>query len=338
MKKLMTLAFALTIAAAMAMTISSCSSDDVNEVTPRKSTTEKIHVTIGAGIDNVTTRSTVADDGTNRTLKFTTGDKLYVYGVLECESKSTEGGIQQVYTKIMTGYLDLVDGDGSTSARFSGDLTVYKANEYPVDNDGDNDPDFYKVNYSVDNDYSFNPGADPLAVSYNYCTSNTLIYGFNIKLVHKDAGANFVVESNTTYPEYGQASCNNQFSADVNTTMHTNLNVETKTYDPSNKSVALASNQAIFNCNISGLTAGDDYDVSMILGDDPLHPVNISIGTVTADADKKVIFAFPLAIDGYEHIYTLKIGDNNINLGSKTLAKKIYKITRTWNGSAFVTP
>ena len=83
MKKLMTLAFALTIAAALAMTISSCSSDDVNEVTPRKSTTEKIHVTIGAGIDDVTTRSMVANENGNYVLKFTTGDKLYVFGVLE---------------------------------------------------------------------------------------------------------------------------------------------------------------------------------------------------------------------------------------------------------------
>ena len=334
MKKLMTLAFALTIVAALAMTISSCSSDDVNEVTPRKSTTEKIHVTIGAGIDDVTTRSMVADDGTNRTLKFTTGDKLYVYGVLECESKSTEGGIQQVYTKIMTGYLDLVDGNGSTSARFSGDLTVYKANETPYYYNPGDDPAFYNVNYSIDNDYSFTPGADPLAVSYNYCTSNNLLYGFNIKLVHKDAGANFVVESNTTYPEYGQASYNNQFSADVTTTMHTNLNVETKTYDPSNKSVALASNQAIFNCNISGLEAGNNYVVIMSLD----GSLNYSIGTVTANGSGVAAFAFPLVTDGYAHNYTLKIGSNNISLGSKTLEKKIYKITRTWNGSAFVTP
>ena len=148
MKKLMVLAYALTIAAAVAMTISSCSSDDVNEVTPRKSTNEKIHVTIGAGIDDVTTRSTVADDGTNRTLKFTTGDKLYVFGVLEYATFSTEFyGNVQLYTKIMTGYLDLVDGNGSTSAKFSGNLTVYKANETPVNDNENKDPDFYAVHH-----------------------------------------------------------------------------------------------------------------------------------------------------------------------------------------------
>ena len=82
---------ATAIAAALAMTtITSCSSEIDNsieeqpvEVTPGQ---EGVKITISAGIDDgdATTRSEVEYNTTTktRTLKFTTGDRLYVFGAI----------------------------------------------------------------------------------------------------------------------------------------------------------------------------------------------------------------------------------------------------------------
>ena len=97
---------ALSMTAALVMT--ACSEDMMTE-TPQAPSTSKIipyTVTVNGG---ATTRATVADD--NKTLKFATGDKLYVTGT------------------DIKGVLDIQTGDGSTtgpgtaSATFSGDLT-----------------------------------------------------------------------------------------------------------------------------------------------------------------------------------------------------------------------
>ncbi len=102
MKKNSFLWAALSMTAALVMT--ACSSDDNMTETPQTpSTSKKIPYTVTVG--EATTRATV--DGDNKTLKFATGDKLYITG----------DDIQ--------GVLDLQDGDeGKTSgATFSGELT-----------------------------------------------------------------------------------------------------------------------------------------------------------------------------------------------------------------------
>ena len=116
MKKLL---FALIVLALLA-----CTKELSITVEPQQ--VQTIHVMVGAGIGDAEpqTRSTVSYSGGTRTLQFTTGDRLYVRGVLEREPDDT--GIDQE-TKIVAGYLT-VDASSispsGTSASFTGDLDV----------------------------------------------------------------------------------------------------------------------------------------------------------------------------------------------------------------------
>lgn len=113
MKKNSFLWAALSMTAALVMT--ACSSDDNNmtEAPVAPSTSKTIPYTVTVN-DGATTRATV--DGDNRTLRFASGDKLYITG-----------------TNIK-GVLDLQDGGaGETSnVTFSGDLT-YSGEGSPAD-------------------------------------------------------------------------------------------------------------------------------------------------------------------------------------------------------------
>ena len=97
---------ALSMTAALVMT--ACSEDMMTE-TPQAPSTSKIipyTVTVNGG---ATTRATVADD--NKTLKFATGDKLYITG-------TNIKGVLGIQTGDGT-----TTGPGTASATFSGDLT-----------------------------------------------------------------------------------------------------------------------------------------------------------------------------------------------------------------------
>ena len=90
---------ALSMTAAFMMT--ACSSDDINKVTPQsEGRIIPFEATVSGG---ALTRVAVDDD--NQTLKFATGDKLYISG-----------------TNIK-GVLDILTGTGTVSATFSGNLT-----------------------------------------------------------------------------------------------------------------------------------------------------------------------------------------------------------------------
>ncbi|MCR5159925.1 MAG: hypothetical protein K6D37_12490 [Prevotella sp.] len=105
---------ALSMTAALVMT--ACSSDDSMTETPvAPSTSKTIPYTVTVGGDEATTRATV--DGDNKTLKFATGDKLYITGT------------------DIKGVLDLKAGDAgkATGATFSGELT-YSGSGSPADN------------------------------------------------------------------------------------------------------------------------------------------------------------------------------------------------------------
>ena len=96
----------LSMTAALVMT--ACSSDDNMVETPAAPQDEvktiPYSVTVGQGGDAATTRATVDSD--NKTLRFATGDKLYITG-----------------TNVM-GVLEITSGVGETTgATFSGDLT-----------------------------------------------------------------------------------------------------------------------------------------------------------------------------------------------------------------------
>ena len=85
--------------------------------------------------------------------------------------------------------------------------------------------------------------------------------------------------------------------------------------------VTLTAKSAFLNCAISGLTAGDTYEVKM--ADHMDQPVS-----VTADAEGKLNFVAWL-LTGEVNDLTILIGDDKYaNLGSKTLAAKVYNVTR----------
>ena len=125
----------LAMTAAVAMVVGACSSDDNlvdNGAADGATAARSVTVTVGAGIaDDAATRSAVVN-GTDaetgkptRTLKFTPGDKLYVYGEINnIEYKS--------------GMLKMVGeptNDGM-NATFSGEMTAYtKVDNLFIQND-----------------------------------------------------------------------------------------------------------------------------------------------------------------------------------------------------------
>ena len=139
MKKMTTMLSALTIAAALMMNLTACTNDDnITATTEQPETVSQpktVHVTVGAGIGSGdgTTRAAVTQDGTTRTLTFTTGDRLYV----------VEGIYSVTPYVYLAGYLDMVgspSADGK-SASFSGNLSVCLEDGSPSTYDfGDADP------------------------------------------------------------------------------------------------------------------------------------------------------------------------------------------------------
>ena len=137
MKKMTTTLSALTIAAALMMNLTACTNDDnIATTTEQPETVSQqttVHVTVGAGIGDGTTRAAVTQEGTTRTLTFTAGDRLYV----------SEGIYSSNPVKYLVGYLDMVGTppDGANTATFSGDLSVYLDDGTPSTYDfGDADP------------------------------------------------------------------------------------------------------------------------------------------------------------------------------------------------------
>ena len=117
---------------AAALLFAGCSSEDgvIEEQTPQQpqQTQATIHVTVGAGITDgeATTRSTVDYTGGTRTLQFTSGDRLYVWG----QKDKIYDQFDTYYCEyVVAGTLELVaiDPEDPTKATFSGDLSVYRA-------------------------------------------------------------------------------------------------------------------------------------------------------------------------------------------------------------------
>ena len=126
MKTMMKL-FGAAVFAAAVLSVSSCQTEILVEDTPQTQeeivvpeTVSGIPVTVGAGI--VDTKSSVVTDGEgNRTLTFTSGDRLYVTGSLTLDFGAGNEDCE------LSGYLDAQSiGDPATTATFSGNLELYK--------------------------------------------------------------------------------------------------------------------------------------------------------------------------------------------------------------------
>lgn len=329
MRKTLITAGWLVMAAALTMGMTACSSEDnvIEEQQPQQPEQQptqavgKVHVSVGAGIDSNTTRSAVVKENGTRTLTFTTGDKLYIYGYLSDEGGEgsdepkafkamTRGGGG---SKILAGYLE-IDGTpepGATTATFSGDLTVWCMGEEPWE--------------YVESSYDFTT-EDPLGE----CSTVRAI------LVHKDAGSSFVVR-----PEKDGYYENGNLAATVDALMTTSFYIS-GTYDSEHQHFPLAiddeyGSAPIFNCTVTGgLTANAEYEVTLLDGADASSVGGFgSMGTVTANSSGGVSFACTSKVSKEIRYYAIRfkntaVADDwkRISLGTKALESKVYNISR----------
>ena len=294
MKAIVKLFGAIVLAATLSI---SCQKEIQTDIdTPVEQEVYGIPVTVNAGI--VDTKSAVVYEGGVRTLNFTLGDKLLVSASLELDLG--EGPVDCM----LSGELDIdtIDTDGTT-ATFSGDLDLYK--------------------------YSF-PQLEQ--ITYNFGTDNPLD-------LCDQAQALLVHEGTTVSGGVMGTGYNQQMASTVEELMTTCLNVS-GTYDTTNHSFSLSTNRGsqitpIFNCTINGLTANTEYQVYLLMGssiDDASG--DRMLGSVTSDAYGNVAFAcYTTASSTEPRYYAFRFKNGNdwmrAELGSKTLASKVYNITRT---------
>ena len=320
---------------AAALSFTACSSEDdlTQEPTPQQQA-QTIHISVGAGIDPNATRSAVDYTDGVRTLQFTTGDRLYVWGSYG-EMKEEPSG-QEYYPYIIAGYLDLdsdsFDPSDPTNATFTGDLTVYEwTNEVGDDQEWD-DEEEDDVDVETPGYYS------PALSSPNFSTNDPLadFEDVTATLLHKDAVKDEdygIIEDD--YQVYYRHNC----ATTVEELMTTQLEVSGD-YDPSTKSFALTknANQPILNCTISGLEDGVSYKVDYIYGATAAMSDHSMIlySSLTAMSGT-LSFAFFAKPANYFHgIRLTNTADDNdtytVNIGQKQFASKVYNLSRIWDG------
>ena len=302
MKRIMTFAFALTIAAALALTTTSCSNEDIltdNNEQPQV-TTNGVQVTVGAGFDEATTRSTVVIDGTKRVLKFTTDDRLYINGEIG-------GG------KYIAGYLNMNGSptNDNKSAQFTGtygtDLKAYSWN-------------------STSSQYE--------ETSHTFSTTDILGECSNVKAVLVDASSTFTV--NPTYQAYHMSGTFAGSASTVEDLITKGIEVKGD-YVSASHSFTLSNNNTIFNCIFSGLAPSTTYKAAQALSDAYFQQYNF-----TTDANGVGTIAFIAAVNDIVNTYFISVFDNNdtevgsIPLGWRSFDAKIYNINRRWTGNRFV--
>ena len=325
----------LVMAAALSFTACSSEDDLAQEPTPQQQA-QTIHISVGAGIDPATTRSTVDYSNGVRTLQFTTGDRLYVWGSYGEMEEEPSG--QEYYPYIIAGYLDLdsdsFDPSDPTNATFTGDLTVYEwTNEVGDDQEWD-DEEEDDVDVETPGYYS------PALSSPNFSTNDPLadFEDVTATLLHKDAVKD---------EDYGiidrdlQIYYRHNCATTVEELMTTQLTVS-GVYDPSTKSFALTknANQPILNCTISGLEDGVSYKVDYIYGATAAMSDHSMVlySSLTATSGT-LSFAFFAKPANYFHgIRMTNTADANdtytVSIGQKAFDSKVYNLSRYWYGGA----
>lgn len=291
----------LAIAAILTACFSACSNEEILDNTVQPTQPQKIHVTVGAGLGDAETRSKVDYDATakTRTLKFTACDQLYIVGDIDA-------------THRMGGYLTLTSGAGTTSATFSGDLTVWvKPGNFA---------------YEEDNTYTLQNPNNPM-----------LEYGTNevkATLIHKDAIEGAISVNSTKLYSFNYEKCLVTGQSDnASELMKSGIYVH-GTYNATTESFSLSCGDPIFNCNftVDGLTSGTAYYVR-------LEKDNRKITydqAVTADANGYVHFACTTDLSGSGN-WTIKLCANNKfitidfqiyerPIGDKEIRAKVYNV------------
>lgn len=328
MRRISTTPGALAIAAALMMILTACTNADNLGGAPEQpgagAQPTTVRVTVGAGFaddgdaqtraddgdaqtrsaDDAMTRSAVTQSGTARTLTFTAGDKLYVNAHIDEESRY-----------LLAGFLALdassLGADGK-SASFTGDLSVYDCDDYPP----------------VAATYDFGDATDPLAV----CADASAW------LVHEGTEADFTVDD-SKWGQYDRVPYTHTVMADVSALMTTRLSVRTwGPYDAGARRFGLtASEEAILNCTLGGLTGGQTYSVA--LETTMTSPFYFSdsetyTGSVTADAGGTARFAILCdAVEGNSYrILLTSVADADdvvtFDLGQRDLSAKVYNVER----------
>ena len=284
--------------ALMILMLAACTKEFSITVEPR----QPIHVTVGAGIGdaNPQTRSQVEKDGNTRTLKFTEGDKLYIEGNIDA-------------THLMAGELTLTSGSGTTSATFSGDLTVWVTS-------GDGF-------YSKDNSYDLINKENPM-----------LEYGSNpvtATLLQKDAMQYVISPPGLAGPmrnvNYEYCIVEGQ-TDNVSKLMETGIYVR-GTYNSTTESFSLACEDPIFNCNFTtnGLAANTSYYVTIVKDGSYTSYQH----QVSSDANGYVHFACTTGLSGsgdwsiqLSTVYYVLVSDKPFErpIGNKTLGAKVYNV------------
>lgn len=287
----------LVMAAALTITMASCSHDDnmTNEptTTTAPQTVSTVHVTVGAGIDDgeATTRAdvteTVVEGKTERTLTFTNGDKLFVCAEIAANTAYVLAGTVSIDKSS-------ISADGK-SAKFTGDLPVY-----------------YNGSTVTASSWAFTDASNPIAE----CSSGTAI------LIPKDAPSGLY--NVLGYIGYVH-NYDKSIAADVNTLMKTALKVKGD-LDATTHSFTLKKVDPILNCNFGGLTPGVNYEVRLI---STLYPI-LYPTKFTADADGKVTFAVSNEGGSKDWTFALTGGATEFtySLGTKDLDSKVYNVTR----------
>jgi len=311
---------AALLMAGAAMMFSACSSEDdlAQEPTAPQQPTEtatKIHVSVGAGINDATTRSLVVKDGSTRTLTFTEGDKLYIHGSITPNER------------VMCGLISIKDisADG-LSATFDGDLTVYE-----------------KVNDEWEEDADYSQEGDPMT----WYGDNTI----DGKLVHADAPSGlYQTLWGMSYRFQYNKSLMTGETDNVSKLMESAIHVQGR-YNKTDKRFNLSCDDAIFNCTFGGLAKNTEYYVRFgyaenVEGYNSLGFTHdcIFTQTVTTNGDGTARFAFGFnktgdayyviqlcTSEGFEPEY-----DDVINciIGQKEkFDAKVYNLSRIWDGS-----
>ena len=320
MKQIKTLGW-LVMAATLTTTFAACSSDDNAVEEPAAPVKKTVSVTVGAGITDNATRSTVDydEEAKTRTLKFTEGDKLFVCARYGNDFVDVDG--DRLYKDVLSGYLTMSgspSADGK-NASFSGDLTWYERQS--------------------DNTYITSSGID-LPNPDNPLDDTVLL---DATLVHKDA----VKDTDYDDEDWRILFKYDVLASDVNTMMTKNLEIVTTVYDSKSFKFneSISPTLPILNCTISGLTNNATYNVTYTYANS-ITGVEVDsyplTSTVTANENGTATFAFfGMYDEGQAYTHTLTFENTNDNSDTKTVTigtrdlssykTKVLNVTRTAN-------
>ena len=179
---------ALSMTAALVMTACSNDDNDMTEAPVAPSTSKTIPYTVTVGGDEATTRATV--DADNQTLRFATGDKLYItgeniQGVLDLQ----DGGAGEANNVTFSGDLTY-SGEGSPAADLELTATLVSAQQTVGTQVSVNDAGAVTVNYPTT---AYCSSINDAVQKYSHLTGTSTYGAKSFTLTQQTAFLNFVI-------------------------------------------------------------------------------------------------------------------------------------------------